>query len=238
MRERNLKGKSDLPAESVGNGPTRISRPLRVQPRRRRGRPKAEDLDALKARLVLVARQAFVLSGYGATSINAIARSARVSKNTLYARFPSKADLFRAIVAQQIAAVDEGLLPKTAADDATLHNRICDYINVALERSLSGDILEINRLILSESHQFPELGKAADARFQVGVQNVARIIEQCARRDRIPCRDPVAAAALLLCAAQGWYMSVMIANRMVDDTERARWVDNTVRCFVASRSAW
>jgi AcrR family transcriptional regulator len=161
-----------------------------------------------------------------------------MSKNTLYARFPSKADLFRAIVARQIAAVDEGLQPRAGADDERLQDRISEYINVALERSLSGDILDINRLILSESHQFPELGEAADARFQVGVQNVARIIEECARRDRVSCRDPTAAAALLLCAAQGWYMSVMVANRVVSDRERAAWVDNAARCFVASRSAW
>jgi TetR/AcrR family transcriptional repressor of mexJK operon len=230
--------KTGLLREKAKNGPRRTSSRLGVQPRRRRGRPKTEDLDALKARLVLVARQAFVLSGYGATSINAIARSARVSKNTLYARFSSKAALFRAIVARQIAAVDEELQPRTGADDETLPKRICDYINVALKRSLSGDILEINRLILSESHQFPQLGEAASARFKVGVQNIARIIEECAQRDRIPCRDPAAAAALLLCAAQGWYISIMIANRMVSDRERATWVDNTVRCFVASRSAW
>jgi TetR/AcrR family transcriptional repressor of mexJK operon len=230
--------KTGLLRENSKNGPRRSSGRVRVQPRRPRGRPKTEDLEALKARLVLVARQAFVRSGYGATSINAIARSARVSKNTLYARFSSKADLFRAIVAQQIAAVDEGLAPRTGADDESLPHRICDYLNVALERSLSGDILEINRLILSESHRFPELAEASGARFQVGVQNVARIIEQCAQRDRIPCRDPAAAAALFLCAAQGWYMSIMIANRMVSDRERASWVNNTVGVFVAGRPAW
>jgi TetR/AcrR family transcriptional repressor of mexJK operon len=194
-------------------------------------------LEALEARLVMVARQIFALSGYGATSINAIARSARVSKSTLYARFPSKAALFQAVVARQIAIVDEDLKPTGAADES-LQNRLCSYINVALKRSLSGDVLEINRLILSESHQFPELGKAAGKRFYVGVQNIARIIEACARRDKVPSQDPAAAAALLLCAAQGWYISIMIANRIVSDAERALWVDNTVNVFVASRSAW
>ncbi len=211
---------------------------LRAQPRRPRGRPKAEDLEALEARLVLVARQAFVLHGYGATSINAIAKSARVSKTTLYARFPSKGAMLRAIVAQQIASAGVEMLPSSGGSEDALEDRLRTYVNIALRRSLSGDVLEINRLILSESHQFPELGEASRARFQVGVEQVAKFIEESAPRDRIPCRNPAAAAELLLSAMYGWYVSVMITNRVVSDRERMSWVDNAVRIFMASRSAW
>ena len=62
-----------------------------IQPRRPRGRPKTEDLAALEARLILVGRQLFYRHGYGATAMSAVAEAARVSKTTLYARFPSKA---------------------------------------------------------------------------------------------------------------------------------------------------
>jgi TetR/AcrR family transcriptional regulator, mexJK operon transcriptional repressor len=210
---------------------------LRIQPRRPRGRPKAQDLEGLEARLVLVARQAFVLHGYGATSINAIARSARVSKNTLYARFASKAALLQAIVAQQIANVDEEL-PASDTDDAPLEEMLRTYVNVALRRSLSKDVIEINRLILSESFQFPELGDAARARFDVGVRHVAQLIDSCAKRDGLACRDAAAAAELFLSTVYGWYTSVMITNRVVSDKQRAAWVDNAVRIFMASRSAW
>lgn len=216
---------------------TRQRPKLQTQPRRPRGRPKADDVAALEARLVLVARQAFTLKGYGATSINSIAKSARVSKNTLYARFSSKGAMFRAIIAQQIAAVDAEL-PAAGRDDEPLQERLRAYVNVALRRSLSGDMLEINRLILSESHQFPELGEAFGARFQVGVAYIAQLIEEYARRDRISCRDSAAAAELILSAASGWYTSVMTANRVVSDRERTSWVDYAVRIFMASRSAW
>ena len=211
--------------------------PLRIQPRRPRGRPKAEDLEGLEARLVLVARQAFVLHGYGATSINAIARSARVSKNTLYARFPSKAALLQAIVAQQIANVDQEL-PAANSDDQPLAEKLRTYVNVALRRSLSKDVIEINRLILSESFQFPELGEAARARFDVGVEHVAQLIESSAKHDRLVCRNAVVAAEVFLSAVYGWYNSVMITNRAISDKERKSWVDNVVRIFMASRSSW
>jgi TetR/AcrR family transcriptional repressor of mexJK operon len=210
---------------------------LRIQPRRPRGRPKTEDLEGLEARLVLVARQAFVLHGYGATSINAIARSARVSKNTLYARFPSKAALLQAIVAQQIANVDQEL-PAPDGDDKPLEEKLRTYVDVALRRSLSKEVIEINRLIQSESFQFPELGAAARARFDVGVQHVARLIESAAKRDRVVCRNAARAAELFLSAVYGWYNSIMITNRAISDKERTSWIDSAVSIFVASRSAW
>ena len=217
---------------------TRAPARITNQPRRPRGRPKIEDLEALERRLVLVARQAFALNGYGATSINSIARSARVSKNTLYARFPSKAALFRAIVAGQIASVDEELPPASEIDDVPLEQKLRAYFNVALKKSLSGDILQINRLIVSESYQFPELAEAAQGRFGVGVQHVAELIAQCAQRDRIPCRDPAAAAQLFLLVTYGWYTSIMTANRVVSDRERVSWVNNAVRLLMSSRPSW
>jgi len=217
---------------------TRIRPRLRIQPRRPRGRPKAEHVEAIEARLILVARQAFIAHGYGATSINAIAKSARVSKNTFYARFPSKGDVFRAIVERQIAMVDGEFLPTSAGTDTSLEDTLRSYVNIALKRSLSGDALEINRLIMSEAYQFPELGEAARGRFLIGVEHVAKLIEECAQRDRCPCKDPAAAAELLLAAALGWYNFVMITNRAVSDKERALWVDKVIRVFIAGRSAW
>ena len=209
-----------------------------MQPRRPRGRPKAEDVEGLEARLIAVARQAFVLNGYGATSINSIAKSARVSKNTLYARFPSKAALFQVIVARQIASFDAELRPASNAQAESLADQLRTYANVALRGSLTRDVLEINRLIASESYQFPELGEAARARFLIGVQHVARLIEACAERDRIPCRNPAAAAEVFLYSMFGWYTTVMITNRPVTDRERTSWVNGAIAILLASRSEW
>jgi AcrR family transcriptional regulator len=226
-------------ASSKGINIVARARPrLKVQPRRPRGRPKAEDVEAIETRLILVARQAFSRNGYGATSLNSIAKSARASKTTFYARFPSKAALFRAIIERQIAGVVEELPPAVAGNDDSLEDKLRGYFNLTLRRSLSGDVLDINRLILSESHQFPELGQAAQARFEVGVQRVATFIEDSARQDRIACRNAASAAALILSAVNGWYMSIMITNRVVTDRERMKWVDNAVRIFMASRPEW
>lgn len=215
---------------------TTVRSRLRLQPRRPRGRPKAEDVEALEERLVSVARQAFVLHGYGATSINAIAKSARVSKNTLYARFPSKAALFQTIIARQIANVHHEIGPTT--DARTLAQALRAYADVALRTSLHKEELEVNRLIMAEAYQFPELGQSAQGRFQVGIHSVTRIIGVYAERDRVPCRNPKAAAEMFLYSLYGWYTFAIATNRKVADKEYSAWIDNVIKLFVASRAEW
>lgn len=51
-----------------------------------------------KARLLLVARAVFTQQGYAATSLEAIAREAQLSRGALYHHFQSKAGLFAAVV--------------------------------------------------------------------------------------------------------------------------------------------
>jgi len=219
--------------------PVRNKRPvMQALPRRPRGRPKTADVEALEDRLVLVAREAFVRNGYGVTSINEIAKAARISKNTLYARFPSKADLFRKIVADQIASVNEKSAAAPVRDSATLASMLRAYADAALSISLSPDILQINRLIISECYQFPELAEAARARLQFGVDHIARIIDAYAERDQIRCRNSAEAAALFLSCLQGWYISMLMANRSVTAKERETWVDHAVEVFIEGRSAW
>src|SRR3954454_512650 len=55
-----------------------------------------------KAAIVLrAARRAFLAAGFGAVSMDAIAREAGVSKATVYAHFGSKEELFGAVIARE-----------------------------------------------------------------------------------------------------------------------------------------
>src|ERR1700704_1353334 len=65
---------------------------------RRGGRPSRKQAARLGERIVDAATHLFLAHGYGATSIEAVARRARVSKRTFYHRFPDKPALFAAVV--------------------------------------------------------------------------------------------------------------------------------------------
>jgi AcrR family transcriptional regulator len=57
------------------------------------------DTDPRRGNIVREARRHFMSEGYAATRIEPIARAAAVSTATLYGYFPSKADLFSAVIA-------------------------------------------------------------------------------------------------------------------------------------------
>ncbi|MGB8364559.1 MAG: TetR/AcrR family transcriptional regulator [Rhizomicrobium sp.] len=210
---------------------------VEIEPRRARGRPKAEDLGELEARLIRVARQRFVANGYGATSMNEVAKAARVSKGTLYSRFPSKADLFRAIIDEQIQHTGSGvrhLGPKPKTLEAML--RI--FAERALQDSLCREVVQLNRLMYSEAERFPELGEAAWARSRIGVQQVSEFIREYAAKDGVRCRDPEAAAEMFTTLLRGFYGDVMLRGRAVIAAEIKAWTRKMLKVFLAGRRSW
>ena len=119
-----------------------------------------DEPESPKRRAILhAATELFAARGYGAVSMDAIARAADVSKATLYAHFESKDALFAKIV--QVAC-EENIVPGNALPDGD------GDVEAAL-RAIGGRILRfflldrtlaIHRLVIAESIRFPELGRA------------------------------------------------------------------------------
>ncbi|MGO9424220.1 MAG: TetR/AcrR family transcriptional regulator, partial [Steroidobacteraceae bacterium] len=64
----------------------------------RGGRPSRADALRLRERILVAGTKLFLAEGYGSTTIEAVARRARVSKRTFYDRFDDKSALFAAVV--------------------------------------------------------------------------------------------------------------------------------------------
>lgn len=73
-------------------GSTRSKQPVA----RTRGRPSPETAARIDQEILLAARDLFFAQGYESTSMAMIVKAAGVSKTTLYARYATKADLFKA----------------------------------------------------------------------------------------------------------------------------------------------
>ena len=58
--------------------------------------------DARPGELLVAALDLFVAHGYAGTRVEAVARRAGVSKGTLFLYFPSKEELFKAVVRENI----------------------------------------------------------------------------------------------------------------------------------------
>src|SRR5580704_2967738 len=74
----------------------------RSESRGRGGRPSRQQSAQLADRILDVAEALFLGHGFGATSIEAVAKRAGISKRTFYHRFPGKERLFEAVVRRLI----------------------------------------------------------------------------------------------------------------------------------------
>ncbi len=136
-------------------------------PPSRGGRPSREAAAQLGERILDAAMELMLDQGYGATSIEAVATRAGVSKRTFYHRFPDKAALVQAVVARVVeragapqparATGPAGDLPSTT--DA-LRQFLQEFGTHTLRAALSPQVLALYRLIIGESHRFPDLLRA------------------------------------------------------------------------------
>lgn len=118
----------------------------------RRGRPKSPEKAAA---IREAAGHLFMCEGLERTSMDAIAASAGVSKQTVYSHFHSKDDLFRACVCGKIE--DYGLDASRLDADAPLDD-VLRYIGRQYLTLLADpDVMAMFRLMISSATAFPQI---------------------------------------------------------------------------------
>lgn len=206
--------------------------------RRPRGRPRTKDLAALETRLLRVARDLFRERGYGATSMNAIAAAAWVSKTTLWSRYSSKAALFHAVVSERSERWMAGVDRPAAIRADTLEQAMFAYGEIVLDASLNLELPRLSSAIIGEVERIPEVREAVAAKHRLGVAAIAAHIEYFAKRDGVACRDAGAAANYFLNALTGWSYRCVLTGCLPTREEQACWLRMTVAIFVGGRSRW
>jgi TetR/AcrR family transcriptional repressor of mexJK operon len=108
--------------------------------------------------ILAAAKRAFLAAGFGAVSMDTIAREAGASKATVYAHFGSKEELFGAVIEreceQYFARFSAGELdPRDVRASLTILGRRF------LELILSPDAIALHRIIVGEVTRFPMLGE-------------------------------------------------------------------------------
>lgn len=165
---------------------------------RRSGRPTAADAAALADRILEIATQAFLSDGYAATSLESVAVRAGVAKRTLYARWPGKPALFRAVLERLMLRWLAS--PAPAPDSArSLEAALLWTARRALAVALEPEALALHRLMIAESGRFPELAEMV--RQSGAAAGVGRIAGQLAGEmlaGRLAPLDPAMAAEQFL----------------------------------------
>lgn len=122
-----------------------------------RGRPPADEAVARAARLLDVATEVFLEQGYKGASMSEIARRAGASKQTLYARYPSKAELFAALIERKASRLFEAIGP--LGEGRSLRETLVHLGTEMLNLILSKDARGVHRVVIAECIEFPELAE-------------------------------------------------------------------------------
>lgn len=141
--------------------------------RKEQGEPLGGKAEAILA----AAERAFLEHGFGAVSMDTIARDAGVSKATVYAHFANKERLFGAV----IAAVSErfGGFSALELDPRDIERSLNTIARRFLDLILSPQSIAVNRIVVGEVTRFPVLGAVF---WEAGPARVRAEIEAFLRR--------------------------------------------------------
>ncbi|UWR14022.1 TetR/AcrR family transcriptional regulator [Sulfitobacter sp. M368] len=146
-------------------------------------------------RIVSLAQQAFVQSGFRATSMEGLAQAAGVSKATLYSYFPDKDAVFVAVADHVAFRLINAVEAALASDAATVQQRV---------RAALTDKHRIVHDLVRQSPHAAELFAAKTRLRSVQFVETDSVIENAiAKALAQVSRNPQELAALLLSASQG-----------------------------------
>jgi TetR/AcrR family transcriptional repressor of mexJK operon len=111
------------------------------------------------AQILAAAGRLFRERGYGATSMDAVALTAGVSKATVYAHFADKHQLFAAIVATEDAERSRSWIEKFE-EAGDMRDRLSRLGRAVLELLLAPETIATHRMVAAEATRFPEIGRA------------------------------------------------------------------------------
>ena len=200
---------------------------------RRGGRPSRQQAARLGERIVDAATHLFLTQGYGATSIEAVARRARISKRTFYHRFDDKPALFVAVVHRIIDRLRSPAdVERLVGDLQEVLQRLARFI---LRAALLPEALALNRMLVAESARFPKLAAVATERGVIdeGIRFIAGILEREIRAGKLALDNPAFAAQQLL------YMIIALPQRRamgfgapMTPAELDAWARDVVNLFL------
>lgn len=111
--------------------------------------------DERLAELLDVAAEVFIAEGFAAASTNEIARRANASKTTFYSRFPTKEDLFLAVIERRTAKIFSQVA--RFPEQQSLEQTLKDFSKDVLLIALSPEQISLIRMVSMEASRYPEL---------------------------------------------------------------------------------
>lgn len=199
-------------------------------------RQEGESRSARKRRDILnAARTLFLAEGYAGAGMEVVAREAAVSTATLYVHFPSKSELFRAVVEEAVAGLAREVV-ETRAETGDARGRLNTFA-LAYARFYSDPLSRsVFRLATGERRRFAELADyfRERSRSDLGGSAIA-IISRLSEEGLLSVEKPAWAAGHLLGMIE--HATLVLGLVAGDDARPSRSLevicDDAVQTFLA-----
>ena len=163
-------------------------------PAKRARRKEARPGELLEAALAL-----FVEKGFAATRVEEVAARAGVSKGTLFLYFPSKEELFKAVVRENASRHLHDAFREVAGYDGTSAELLHEFIRRWWTQYGGTPAAGLTKLIMSEAANFPDLAQYyQDEVVQPSHELVRRIVQRGIDRGELREVDLTLAAHLIV----------------------------------------
>lgn len=188
-----------------------------------------------KRRQILeAAARLFLRDGFEATTMDAIAHEADVSKATVYAHAKNKQELFAGMIGARAALVYRAVELKDAGT-ASAADALTRFARHFIQMILSPDAQGMYRMVVAEAPRNPELGRIF---FEQGpravTQRLVAILEAQVKSGHMAIEDRLAAAQEFLGMLHGKFHLPCVlgvsAQPPIDELERA--ADRVVQMFL------
>ena len=195
---------------------------------------KARRKSPKRAAVIEAATEEFLSRGFSGTSMDRIAEVANVSKRTVYDHFPSKDDLFQAIVDEILQRVGE-MPSHEYSEEKPLDEQLLAIGNTFATTITGRDFMKLSKVVISRFIQSPEWARntlKAHARLR---QDMIAFFKAGKKDGRLKISNPEKAAAQFcgLIKEIAFWPELMAGQEPISTRERNAAVKAAVEIFLA-----
>ena len=140
--------------------------------------------------ILIAAEELFLRAGFAETSMQAVAERAKVAKATVYSNFPSKEDLFAAVIKRR-AEYNEDSIGHVDLTSRDMRTTLVDLATAFLLDIYSREQVELFQTVVADARRFPKLGRMMiDGPFKETHGQIGEYFQSLLDRNELTITDP------------------------------------------------
>ncbi len=194
------------------------------------GRPRSEEK---RAAILEAAGDLFLTHGPGGTSMDAVAREANVSKQTVYSHFGDKESLFAACIQNKVSSYRVTDLPDLA--DCDLHQALVEIGGRFMDLLMDPHVVDMFRVVIGSSASHPQIGALF---YENGpertINALAKLLDHHVLRGTIDADDTYEAAVIFIdmLAAHFQRRALLGVGKRPEKSAQREHIEHTVQRFL------